>query len=205
VLELGLVPGGYGWVFPKGDHANIGLGGWEREGPGLRAHLGRLCAAHGVAAEDLEGVRGYRLPLRAPRTTLARGRAAIVGDAAGLVDPISGDGMFEAFLSAQLVFEAVLDLLAGHADGLDAYGQRLSRQLGTHLWASWGVKAALDRFPRTTFRIARSRVVWRTVEKLVRGEIEDVGSARGLARPPLRALAALARAAGDPGGAFRQA
>jgi hypothetical protein len=43
------------------------------------------------------------------------------------------------------------------------------------------------------------------VEKLVRGEIEDVGSARGLARPPLRALAALARAAGDPGGAFRQA
>jgi geranylgeranyl reductase family protein len=205
VLELGLVPGGYGWVFPKGDHANIGLGGWEREGPGLRAHLGRLCAAHGVAAEDLEGVRGYRLPLRAPRTTLARGRAAIVGDAAGLVDPISGDGMFEAFLSSQLASEAVLDLLAGHADGLDAYGQRLGRQLGTHLWASWGVKAALDRFPRTTFRIARSRVVWRTVEKLVRGEIEDVGSARGLARPPLRALAALARAAGDPGGAFRQA
>jgi geranylgeranyl reductase family protein len=205
VLELGLVPGGYGWVFPKGDHANIGLGGWEREGPGLRAHLAALCAAHGVTAEDLEGVRGYRLPLRAPRTTLARGRAAIVGDAAGLVDPVSGDGMFEAFLSAQLASEAVLDLLAGRADGLDAYGQQLGRQLGTHLWASWGVKAALDRFPRTTFTIARSRVVWRTVEKLVRGEIDDVGGARGLARPPLRALAALARAAGDPGGAFRQA
>jgi hypothetical protein len=67
------------------------------------------------------------------------------------------------------------------------------------------VKAALDRFPRTTFTIARSRIVWRTVEKLVRGEIDDVGSARGLARPPLKALSALARAAGDPGGAFRQA
>jgi geranylgeranyl reductase family protein len=205
VLELGLVPGGYGWVFPKGDHANIGLGGWEREGPGLRAHLAGLCAAHGVAVDDLEGVRGYRLPLRAPRTTLARGRAAIVGDAAGLVDPVSGDGMFEAFLSAQLASEAVLDVLAGRADGLDAYGRRLGSRLGTHLWASWGVKAALDRFPRTTFTIARSRVVWRTVEKLVRGEIDDVGGARGLARPPLRALATLARAAGDPGGAFRQA
>jgi hypothetical protein len=66
------------------------------------------------------------------------------------------------------------------------------------------VKAALDRFPRTTFRIARSRVVWRTVERLVRGEIQDVGAARGVARLPLKALAALARAAGDPGGAFRQ-
>ena len=66
MLELGLVPGGYGWVFPKGDHANVGLGGWEREGPRLRQGLRALCAAHGVAADDLEGVRGYRLPLRSP-------------------------------------------------------------------------------------------------------------------------------------------
>jgi geranylgeranyl reductase family protein len=205
VLELGLVPGGYGWVFPKGDHANIGLGGWEHEGPRLRRHLRALCAAHGVSADDLEGLRGYRLPLRSPRSTLARGRAAVVGDAAGLVDPVSGDGMFEAFLSAQFAAEATLDLLARNAAGLEPYGERLTRQLATHLWASWGVKAALDRFPRMTFRIARSRIVWRTVDKLVRGEIEDVGGARGLARPPLKALAALARAAGDPGGAFKQA
>jgi geranylgeranyl reductase family protein len=205
VLELGLVPGGYGWVFPKGDHANIGLGGWEHEGPRLRRHLRALCAAHGVSADDLEGLRGYRLPLRSPRSTLARGRAAVVGDAAGLVDPVSGDGMFEAFLSAQFAAEATLDLLARNAAGLEPYGERLTRQLATHLWASWGVKAALDRFPRMTFRIARSRIVWRTVDKLVRGEIEDVGCARCLARPPLKALAALARAAGDPGGAFKQA
>jgi geranylgeranyl reductase family protein len=205
VLELGVVPGGYGWVFPKGDHANVGIGGWEREAPGLRGHLSALCAAHGVDVEDLEGVRGYRLPLRSPRSTLARGRAAVIGDAAGLVDPVSGDGMFEAFFSGELAAEATLDLLAGEAESLEPYGERLTRQLGTHLWASWGVKAALDRFPRTTFRLARSGLVWRTVEKLVRGEIEDVSAARGLARPPLKALAALARAAGDPGGAFRQA
>ncbi len=205
VLELGIVPGGYGWVFPKGDHANIGLGGWEREGPRLRERLGALCAAHGVTSDDLEGVRGYRLPLRSPRSRLARGRAAIVGDAAGLVDPVSGDGMFEAFLSGRLAADAVLDVLAGRAETLDAYGEQLTGRLGTHLWASWGVKAALDRFPRTTFRIARSRIVWRTVEKLVRGEIDDVSGAHGLARPPLKALAALARAAGDPGGAFKQA
>jgi geranylgeranyl reductase family protein len=205
VLELGVLPGGYGWVFPKGDHANVGIGGWASEGPRLRTALRGLCAAHGVGADDLEGVRGYRLPLRSPRSTLARGRAAVVGDAAGLVDPISGDGMFEAFLSGKLAAEAVGDLLAGRAAGLDPYGRKLTGMLGTHLWASWGVKAALDRFPRTTFRIARSRIVWRTVERLVQGEIADVSAARGLARPPLKALAALARAAGDPGGAFRQA
>jgi geranylgeranyl reductase family protein len=205
VLELGIVPGGYGWVFPKGDHANIGIGGWEREGPRLRASLGELCAAHGVEAEELEGVRGYRLPLRSPRSHLARGRAAVIGDAAGLVDPVSGDGMFEAFLSAKLAAETVTDLLQGRTDRLEPYGEELTRRLATHLWASWGVKAALDRFPRTTFAIARSKIVWRTVERLVQGEIDDVGAARGVARPPLKALAALARVAGDPGGAFRQA
>ena len=36
-LELANVPGGYGWVFPKGDHVNVGVGGWEREGPRLRS------------------------------------------------------------------------------------------------------------------------------------------------------------------------
>jgi geranylgeranyl reductase family protein len=205
VLELGIVPGGYGWVFPKGDHANIGLGGWQSEGRRLRASLSGLCAAHGVDLGDLEGLRGYRLPLRSPRSTLARPRAAVVGDAAGLVDPVSGDGMFEAFLSGQLAADAVGDVLEGRAEGLEPYGEGLTRRLGTHLWASWGVKAALDRFPRTTFRIARSQIVWRTVERLVQGEIRDVSAARGLARPPLKALAALARASGDPGGAFRQA
>src|SRR3954462_11560539 len=39
VLEFGTVPGGYGWVFPKGDHVNLGVGGWEQEGPRLREHL----------------------------------------------------------------------------------------------------------------------------------------------------------------------
>ena len=205
VLELGVLPGGYGWVFPKGDHVNVGLGGWEREGPRLRERLRDLCAAHGISYDDLEGLRGYRLPLRSPSSSLARGRAAVVGDAAGLVDPVSGDGMFEAFLSGKIASEAVLDVLAGRAEGLEPYGERLTRMLGTHLWASWGVKAALDRFPRATFRIARSRIVWRTVERLVRGDIEDVRGARGLARPPLKALEALARVSGDPGGAFRRA
>jgi hypothetical protein len=45
--------------------------------------------------------------------------------------------------------------------------------------------------------------VWRAVERLVRGEVADVGGIRGLARPPLKAIALLARAAGDPGRAYK--
>ena len=47
-LELANVPGGYGWVFPKADHVNVGVGGWEREGPRLRQHLARFCREYGI-------------------------------------------------------------------------------------------------------------------------------------------------------------
>jgi geranylgeranyl reductase family protein len=205
VIELGTVPGGYGWVFPKGDHVNFGVGGWGGEAPNLRGELARLCTAHGIEPDDLQDFRGYRLPLREPRSTLARGRAAVIGDAAGLIDPVSGDGMFEGFLSGQFVADAVLDVLAGRAAGLEPYSDRLTARLANHLWASWSVKAALDRYPRTAFAIARTHVVWRAVERLVRGEVEDVSRVRGFARPPLKALALLARRAGDPGAAYRSA
>ena len=43
VIELGTVPGGYGWIFPKGDHLNVGVGGWEQEAGRLRTLLLRFC------------------------------------------------------------------------------------------------------------------------------------------------------------------
>ena len=203
VIELGTVPGGYGWVFPKGDHFNVGVGGWEEEGPRLREHLAALCAAHGVSVDRLADQRGYRLPLRRPGSPLVRGRALLIGDAAGVVDPLTGDGMYEAFLTGKLASNAILDLLEGQATGLAGYETAVRRALGSLAAASWGAKVAFDRFPRATFLLARVPMVWRAVEGLMRGELSHPGAARGLARGPLRGIQALARAAGDPGRAYR--
>ncbi len=205
ILELDTVPGGYGWIFPKGDHVNVGVGGWESEGPRLREHLSRLCAEHNVQVGDLEEVRGYRLPCRAHDSVLARGNGLVLGDAAGLVDPLTGDGMFEAFLSGNYAAEAVQAILSGEQDTLDPYAARLGRRLAMHLWAAWSLKAALDRFPRTTFALAKGRAVWPVVEKLITGEITDVRAATGAARPLLKAINLLARVAGDPGVGYRGA
>jgi geranylgeranyl reductase family protein len=205
ILELDTVPGGYGWIFPKGDHVNVGVGGWETEGPRLREHLDRLCREHGVRMDDLEEIRGFRLPCRAHDSVVVRGRGLVIGDAAGLVDPLTGDGMFEAFLSGRYAAEAVQALLAGEEQSLEPYGAHLGRRLAVHLWASWSLKAALDRFPKTTFALAKSRPVWPVVEKLVTGEIADVRGATGAARPLLKAINLLARAAGDPGVGYRGA
>jgi flavin-dependent dehydrogenase len=162
-LEIGNVPGGYGWIFPKGDHINVGVGGWGTEGPRLRDHLAVLCAHHGVDLDALTGLRGHRLPLRRSWGLTARGRAAVVGDAAGLVDPLSGDGMFEAFLSSKLASEAALDVLAGRAAGMEPYQGRLQRALATHAATAWAAKLALERAPALTFHTLRLPVLRRYV------------------------------------------
>jgi geranylgeranyl reductase family protein len=195
VLEFGTVPGGYGWVFPKGDHVNLGVGGWEDEGPRLREHLARLCAVHGVDPAALTEVRGHRLPLRRPGSALAEGRVALVGDAAGLVDPLSGDGMYEAFLSANLAARHALELLAGERESFEGYAAELEERLAPLVRASWGAKLALDRFPRLTFTVARAPFLWDLVVRLMRGEVAAPREATGPVRIPLRILKRIARAA----------
>src|SRR5579862_764870 len=63
VVELADIPGGYGWVFAKGDHVNVGVGAWQREGPHIREHLARVCEGHDLEPAQLEHLRGHRLPL----------------------------------------------------------------------------------------------------------------------------------------------
>jgi geranylgeranyl reductase family protein len=203
VVELGVVRGGYGWIFPKGDHLNVGVGGDASEAPKLREHLRRLCEEHGIDPDAAADTRGYRLPMRRPSSGLARGTAAVIGDAAGLVDPFSGDGMYEAFLSARLVATAALDVLAGRADGLEPYEQAVARRITPLTAAGWGAKVAFQRFPRTTFALARLPITFRALEKLVQGELGHPAAARGLEKGAILLIYAVARRAGDPGRSFR--
>jgi len=106
VLEFGVVPGGYAWIFPKADHVNVGVGGWASIGPRAREYLSALCERHGIDPDRVTQKRGHRLPMRRPGTRLARGNALVVGDAAGLVDPVSGDGIYEALVSSRLAASA---------------------------------------------------------------------------------------------------
>lgn len=186
VIELAVLPGGYGWVFPKGDHANLGVGGWGSEGQRLRDHLARLARAHGVDPDAVTEVRGHRLPMRRLGTPAGSGRALLVGDAAGLVDPLSGDGMYEAFVSARLAAEAIL------AGDLDGYTAALSAALDRHAAASWAAKRAFDRYPRTVFAAARAPKVFGVVAGLLCGDMAHPADARGVARGPLKLIARLA-------------
>jgi len=186
-VQMACVRGGYGWIFPKGDHVNVGVGGNASEGPKLRAALRRMCGAYGFDPDAAVETRGYRLPMRTSATRLVRGNAAVIGDAAGLVDPFSGDGMYEAFLSAQLVTDAIL------AGDLPAYADGVARRIAPLANAGWGAKRAFERFPRATFALARLPATFRALEKLLRGELGHPGAARGIERGAIGLIYAVSR------------
>jgi len=188
-LDCAILAGGYGWVFPKGDHINVGVGGDEFEGPRLRAQLQKMCEVYGVDPGAATDTRGYRLPMRTAETVLVRGNAAVIGDAAGLVDPFSGDGMYEGFLSAKLVADAIL------AEDLPSYAGAFDRSLHALHTAGWGARTAFTRFPRATYAVVLMPVTQRVIEKMLRGELSHPGAARGFERGAVRAIARIAKAA----------
>jgi geranylgeranyl reductase family protein len=179
VIELGTVPGGYCWIFPKGDHVNVGVGGWESAGPTLRNYLKNFCEQRGfeiLKAPEPEGLSAARASAGA---ALARGRAALIGDAAGLVDPLAGDGMYAAFLSSRLATDAAMDLLAGRITDLTPYARALVSEFGRMFGFAWNAKIAFDRFPRLSLGAVLSPPGWRTLEDMLCGEIREPERARG--------------------------
>jgi geranylgeranyl reductase family protein len=190
VVELGAVPGGYAWVFPKGDHVNVGVGGWESEGPRLRERLRELCTAFEVDEAVVRDLRGHRLPMRGATRRPVQNRVLLVGDAAGLVDPLSGDGIYEAFISGRLAAAATLDFLAGGANDLEQYAARFAEAFAPLEKISWRAKLAFERFPRLAFRLATTNVSWRLFQAIVRGE-QSASDLHGIKGAPLRVLQAL--------------
>ncbi|HSL66371.1 MAG TPA: hypothetical protein VK874_17080, partial [Gaiellaceae bacterium] len=155
--------------------------------------LHRLCREHGIPVEALADVRGHHLPLRRPGAVAARGRTALVGDAAGLVDPVSGDGIYEAFLSAGLAAANALDILAGRRADFSLYAGELRRRLAVQAAAAWRAKTALERFPRATFTLLRFPLAWRGVEALLRADAHEPADVGGVGGAVLRVVETLAR------------
>ena len=194
-LDVGGLAGGYGWVFPKGDHLNVGVGAWKYAAFTLRPKLADLCARYGFDANGLEGVRGHHLPVRVPGSAIARGPVAVVGDAAGLVDPLTGEGIHMAFMSGRLAARAALRMLAGEADDLSAYQRAVDRRLQPELSASRKLQELVQFAPPPyVAAMRRSERFWRFFCHLLRGELTYVDFLRMIG--PLRlAVDVLASAA----------
>lgn len=175
-LDLGTLPGGYGWVFPKGDHLNIGVGAWRHFAPHLRRRLAALCQRYRLPSDRLSELRGHHVPLRRPGSPIARGPVLTLGDAAGLVNPLSGEGIHTAFLSARLAAEAIVRYLGEQTADLSSYQAAVDREIMPELIASRKLHDIFHYAPYPyTFVLQYSGRFWRLFCRIVRGEVTYVG------------------------------
>jgi len=108
-FDIGLVPQGYAWVFPKRNHLSIGIGSM-RWGA---AHLGRSLEHYLriIGLNHIERIErhGFFIPVNPRDLNFAKGRILLAGDAAGLADPFTGEGITSAILSGQMAARALID------------------------------------------------------------------------------------------------
>jgi len=123
VFDLGAVRQGYGWVFPKGDHLNVGL---YTEASNEKIDRERLAAwvrgRFGGARE--ENVTGQYLGFGAENAPAPERRVFLVGDAGGFADPLTGEGIYGAVASGQAAAAAIDEEFDGGARADRAFWER---------------------------------------------------------------------------------
>jgi flavin-dependent dehydrogenase len=167
-LDVGTLRSAYGWVFPKEDHFNVGVGGFGYHADFARK-LKRYDADH-LQRRAVERVRvrktlGYVLPLRRRNAPIQKGRALLVGDAAGLVEALTGEGIYYAVRSGQIAAQAII------ANQPANYQATLDAELMPDLLSARRQAALYRWFPLICYLLPIYwPVSWRTVRELMRGE-----------------------------------
>jgi len=104
---FGEIRWGYLWIFAKDDHLSVGIAALRPKPGELQQTLRRVMAGYGIDLEPA-ALRGHPIPIYTRRERLATARALLVGDAAGLADPLSGEGIRLAVHSGRLAAQAIL-------------------------------------------------------------------------------------------------
>jgi geranylgeranyl reductase family protein len=119
-VDFGGIASGYAWSFPKRKSVTLGLGAIEARVPDFKAKMAALMKDH-VKDPAAIHVKGHFIPFGDFRAVPGRGRVILAGDAAGLVDPLTGEGIAYAIESGGMAGRAVADWLAdGAKDDLTA-------------------------------------------------------------------------------------
>ena len=138
---------GYGYVFPKRDHTNVGIG--YLLSPYREAWMGPAYQAHAAFVERLtrQGILDGRsrrdcftpflIPVSGPRRLLSNGRVLLAGDAAGFVHGLTAEGIYYAMVSGDLaartIVQAVRSGRSGRAADLPAYSRAWRAEVGQEL------------------------------------------------------------------------
>ena len=179
LVGFGTVANGYYWIFPKSGHLSVGIGSMGHDRRQLLPLLKRAMSGQGI---DVNGhpCRAHPLPVYRSDAQRQSGRILLVGDAAGLVDPLTGEGIRHALVSGKLAAEAV----AGEKPA--AYSRWIDKRIGKDLWwASIFARMFYKRQQGCFEWLVRNRYVFRDMMRIVNF---DLGYRASLFKTPLYIL-----------------
>jgi len=122
---FGAARNGYGWLFPKGDHVNVGLYTIDDD-PSLSKDALRAYARERLGTDAIEGVVGMPLGFGAERRIPVRDRVVLVGDAGGYAEPLLGEGLHNAIKSGMAAAFAIGRAMRGDSRLQEAYRRQIA-------------------------------------------------------------------------------
>jgi geranylgeranyl reductase family protein len=111
ILSFGYLRYGYSWIFPNKDRLVVGIGGLKRKNKDLTGKFKKFLSDYNLGGIDSSKIQGYPLPFGNSLSTPVYKNILLVGDAAGLVDPMLGEGIYQAHKSGELAAAAIIDTL----------------------------------------------------------------------------------------------
>jgi geranylgeranyl reductase family protein len=193
LIDWGPLPGSYGWVFPKDDRLTVGViaarGHGEQTRHYFRAFVDRLSLADIEPAHD----SGHLTRCRTDDSPLRRGRVIVAGDAAGLLEPWTREGISYALRSGVAAGSSAATAAAhGDTEGiLREYESRIERTLAPEMRVGRRLLAAFARHPGAFHLALATPPGWRSFSRFCRG---DLTFAPIVDRLPVRmAVAAMTR------------
>ncbi|MDT3400377.1 geranylgeranyl reductase family protein [Streptomyces sp. B1866] len=175
LIDWGPIPGSYGWVFPKGDSLTVGVISARGEGTETKRYLDDLIARLGLAGFEPTVSSGHLTRCRSDDSPLSRGRVLVCGDAAGLLEPWTREGISFALRSGRLAGEWAVRIAEAH-DAVDTRRQALNYAfaikagLGVEMGVGRRLYAAFARRPGVFHAaVTGLRPAWRAFARVTRG------------------------------------
>lgn len=175
LIDWGPLPGSYGWVFPKGDTLTVGVISARGEGAATKRYLDDFIGRLGLAGFEPSISSGHLTRCRTEDSPLSRGRVLVCGDAAGLLEPWTREGISYALRSGRLAGEWAVRV-AESADAVDARRQALNYAfaikagLGVEMGVGHRMHAVFSSRPGLLHAVLTGfRPAWQAFTKITQG------------------------------------
>lgn len=171
-LDWGPLPGSYGWVFPKGDSLTVGVIAARGNPVATRTYLADLLRRQGLTGLRVLHDSGHLTRCRAPDSPLGAGRVLLAGDAAGLLEPWTREGISFAVRSGLLAGAVAARGGAQDDDALQArYAAEVGAELVPEMAAGEECLRAFERRPGVFHHLlGGTGVGWRAFTRIARGD-----------------------------------